>query len=280
MGAEENSAIVAVYLRLLEAELRGEPMVKARANEEVQRLTGRGRGSVEYKFQNISAVLRDYRHPFVRGYKPASNYQESLRDEVLHQLDSRDDLIDIAFDALTTPATTPTADLVWTDIPPPEVKMGASRAGGRVGKWDFVRLDAENRSLGRAGEVAVLARERSSLAKHGRTDLAARVEHVSVTQGDGLGFDVLSFATDGTEKFIEVKTTRLGAHWPMVISRNEVAFSQEEPERFTLYRVFGFSSASAGLYTLPGDIKQTCELSPATYQALPAQSCANTPSAV
>ena len=32
---------------------------------------------------------------------------------------------------------------------------------------------------------------------------------------------MLSFDRDGTEKFIEVKTTKQGKHWPMLISRNE-----------------------------------------------------------
>ena len=32
---------------------------------------------------NVSAVLRDLNHPFVNGYKPAVNYQDSLTEAVL-----------------------------------------------------------------------------------------------------------------------------------------------------------------------------------------------------
>ena len=32
---------------------------------------------------DVSAVLRDLNHPFVNGYKPAVNYQDSLTDAVL-----------------------------------------------------------------------------------------------------------------------------------------------------------------------------------------------------
>lgn len=42
----------------------------------------------------------------------------------------------------------------------------------------------------------------------GRGSLADRVEHVAVTVGDGEGFDVHSFEADGSDRFIEVETTR------------------------------------------------------------------------
>lgn len=74
----------------------------------------------------------------------------------------------------------------------------------------------------------------------GRTDLAGGVEHVSRARGDGPGFDVLSFDPEGTERYLEVKTTRQGLHWPMLVTRNEAAFSQEAASRFHLYRVFDF----------------------------------------
>lgn len=103
----------------------------------------------------------------------------------------------------------------------------------------------------------------------GRSDLARAVEHVSETQGDGLGFDVLSFSAEGREKFIEVKTTRLGIGWPMIISRNEVDFSRDEKDRFVLYRIFDFDEPRPGLYELPGDITHSCSLVAENYRALP-----------
>ena len=126
---EENSVVVAAYLRLLEAELRGEAMVKARVNQEVRDLTGRGRGSVEYKFQNISAVLGEIRHPFVAGYKPAVKYQEALRQEVLKQLDLNPALVDLAFTAITRSAPEPDGDLQWQLIDPPDVELRRSGGG-------------------------------------------------------------------------------------------------------------------------------------------------------
>lgn len=64
---------------MLRAELAGQPYVKAAANREVQAATGRSRGAVEFKFANISAVLRDIGLPYVLGYQPRGNYQAALR---------------------------------------------------------------------------------------------------------------------------------------------------------------------------------------------------------
>lgn len=59
------------------------------------------------------------------------------------------------------------------------------------------------------------------------------------------GYDIRSFDPDGAERFIEVKTTRGGPRTDFFLSRNERAFSQKEPERFRLYRLYDFGSAPA-----------------------------------
>ena len=77
---------------------------------------------------------------------------------------------------------------------------------------------------------------------HARDDLAAKVEWVAETCGDGLGFDVLSFdEADDSEWWIEVKTTGLGKHFPFYVTANEVRCSEDCPDRFRLYRVFDFA---------------------------------------
>ena len=45
-------------------------------------LKGRTKGSVELKFQNISAVLNNIGLPFIDGYKPRGNLQLLLRKAV------------------------------------------------------------------------------------------------------------------------------------------------------------------------------------------------------
>ncbi len=73
---------------------------------------------------------------------------------------------------------------------------------------DYLALEARNQSLGKAGEELVLRVEMDRLRREGASRLADRIEHVSHTRGDGLGYDVLSFESTGRERLIEVKTRR------------------------------------------------------------------------
>lgn len=266
----ENEVVVAAYLGMLERELRDEPFVKARINEEVRKQIGRSRGSVEFKFRNVSAVLRELNHPFVDGYKAAPNFQDSLRDAVIAQLDAMPSLQRIALDEFSR-APGLVTDFEWNVTMAPKVEFTPQQSLlRRAAKIDFVQVDAANRALGLAGELAVVDLERRRLRDAGLGRLAKAVRHVSVEDGDGLGFDIQSFGLDGEEKFIEVKTTRRGQDWPMMISSNEVHFSQEEPDRFHLYRVYNFDRPKRGLYELAGDVTRSCRLRPAQFEALPA----------
>ncbi len=72
---DELIAAVDVYVSMLEASNRGETVVKS---DEIRtllsgRLTGRTKGSVEYRFANISAVLETAGKPWLEGYVPARN---------------------------------------------------------------------------------------------------------------------------------------------------------------------------------------------------------------
>jgi hypothetical protein len=83
---DEVELIVADYFAMLEAELKREPYSKAEHNRRLQAATGRGRGSIEFKHQNISAVLVNFRQPFIAGYLPRQNYQGLLEQAVLEWL--------------------------------------------------------------------------------------------------------------------------------------------------------------------------------------------------
>ena len=97
-------------------------------------------------------------------------------------------------------------------VPSGEEKPWLSRKGKKI---DFARRDAMNRHLGQLGEKFAVEVEKRRLLYHERDDLAAKVEWVAETSGDGMGFDVLSFdEADDSERFIEVKTTGLGKYFP------------------------------------------------------------------
>jgi hypothetical protein len=120
--------------------------------------------------------------------------------------------------------------------------------------------------LGRAGEEFVINFERARLLAERRDRLAAAIEHVAVSRGDHEGYDVLSFAADGRERLIEVKTTNFGAYTPFFVTRNELAVSKAEAAQYHVYRVFHFRREPR-LFTLHGAIDRTCAMEAAQYIA-------------
>ena len=83
---QQNDAIVADYFAMLADDEAERPYSKAEHNRRLQETIGRPRGSIEYKHQNISAVLKGLGEDWIPGYKPAFNFQGSLVDAVARWL--------------------------------------------------------------------------------------------------------------------------------------------------------------------------------------------------
>ncbi len=49
-------------------------------------LDNRSEGSVEFKHQNISAVLIELGQPYIKGYLPRFNYQQILKEAIIDYL--------------------------------------------------------------------------------------------------------------------------------------------------------------------------------------------------
>ena len=151
-----------------------------------------------------------------------------------------------------------------TPLPDEPPEPWRSRQGRKI---DFVRRDETNRRLGRFGEEFTVELERRRLKGYGRDDLAKKVEWVSDTSGDGLGFDVLSFdEIDESERFVEVKTTTQGKYFPFFVTANEVRCSEAMASQYHLYRLFRFTHRPR-LYVLHGALSELCRLDPVSYRA-------------
>ena len=135
-------------------------------------------------------------------------------------------------------------------------------------KYDVAERDARNRALGRAGEESVLAHERAVLVAAGRTDLAERIRWVSSVDGDGAGYDILSFDADGSDRLIEVKTTNGWERTPFYITRNELAASEARQENWRLMRRWNFSRDPKG-FELQPPLKRHLSLIATSYEASP-----------
>ncbi len=138
---------------------------------------------------------------------------------------------------------------------------------------DWAMRDKRNRELGAIGERLVLQHEEDRLKRAGRPDLAAQIVHVA-EQDSAAGYDIRSFEADGTEIFIEVKTTSGPKTSAFFISANEVRTSIRHPEAFRIYRVFGVGKdpKRVGFYVVEGDVTRALELTPSVYRARPAPS--------
>src|SRR6266542_3133110 len=109
---------------------------------------------------------------------------------------------------------------------------------------------------------------RNATVYWGREDLSLRIEWTARTQGPEAGYDIKSFSEDGSEIFIEVKTTNGHQNTPFLITANEVRVSEELGKSYRLYRVFDFSRQPK-IYVLHGSIKDSCSLDPRVYSARP-----------
>ena len=270
----EVEACVADYLRMLTLDLSGQSYNKSEHRRALAKLlNGRSEASIEMKHRNISAVLLELGCPPINGYKRLPNYQQLLFDVVAQQVASNSLLDQAALVAAEQPAAPPLlTELAGILVDAPTLSRIAENAPPAYArqftaiKRDYFAREARNRSLGEAGEIFVADYESRRLHAMGKRQLSERVDRVSQTQGDGLGYDVLSFDESGKERFIEVKTTAFGKETPFYVSRNEVAFSEHESDQFHLYRLFEFRKEPK-LFDLPGVITNHCMLDPVSYLA-------------
>lgn len=242
----EIDLIVADYFAMLSYELAGHQFNKAEHNRALQALLRspqRSHGSIEFKHQNISAVLMSLGQPWIDGYKPAANFQNALVDGVLRWLDARPDWLEPKLSH--APASVREAPSLWIGPPPaqhnepPPVDPAFMAAIGR--KYDVAERDARNRRLGMAGEELVLHHERQTLSQAGRGDLADKVRWTAMQDGDGFGYDIASFEPNGRERMIEVKTTNGWERTPFHITRNELAVAEVRRDDWHLVRVWNFA---------------------------------------
>ncbi|HEY1224928.1 MAG TPA: DUF3883 domain-containing protein [Brevundimonas sp.] len=304
-NADELDAIVADYFAMLAMDAANQPFVKAHRAQALDAGIGRGHKSIEFKHMNISAVAAELGLPFVRGYRPMSNYQAAIFPAIDRYLSAHPEAWRIGDAQLLAPSPsmagggvsdtsrafaspfTASAGPTPTDAvptlsqaarpalrllifePPPEPGAARARPEGLrrlIRKFDPAAQDASNRALGKAGEEHIYFSERDRLIAAERPDLASKVQWTSQELGDGAGYDIRSYDPSGAERFIEVKTTRGGARTDFFLSRNERAFSDEEPERYRLYRLYEFA-AEPRLFALQPPLDQAVRLETETWRA-------------
>ncbi len=162
-------------------------------------------------------------------------------------------------------------DLLLSEVVTPSFPQKTSKGRGNKKPREQHANEELNIYLGDLGEKAVISHERNFLIDKGYVALADKVEQVSVTVGDHLGYDVLSFYPSGEEKWIEVKTTTKSQSSEFHISENQIKCSETAGDKFWLYRIYDFNSEKsvASLYKLQGNLREQLNLDPTNYRAFP-----------
>ena len=263
---DELDLIVADYFAMLAADLSGQPYVKSRHSATLIAQIGRTQGSVEFKHQNISAVLDELGMPWISGYKPRRNYQNAIFDAIDRYLTQHPAIVEV------TPNLPPVAPLSTAAIfvAPPTLSLTNAPIPERlrrlVQKFDPVERDHRNRSLGKAGEEFVVDVEKRKLTQCDRADLARKVRWIASEEGDGAGYDVLSFDLGGHPRLIEVKTTNGSARTPFFLTRNECELAIERSVDWRIYRVHQFAK-DPRIFTLAPPLESAVKLTSETWRA-------------
>lgn len=131
---------------------------------------------------------------------------------------------------------------------------------------DYIQEAKVKKMLGEAGEEFVFQYERNQVKKY-KLGQQKQVRRVAKLDGDGLGYDILSYDKDGKEKYIEVKTTTGKETESIFITANELKMSEYFPEQYYLYRVYDFDQVTmkGNLSIRKGSLKELC-VSAQTYK--------------
>ncbi|MFK8068713.1 MAG: DUF3883 domain-containing protein [Gammaproteobacteria bacterium] len=269
----ECEAIVANYMDMLYKELSGEQYSKSEYRRALKnKLNSRSEGSIEYKHQNITAIMLKAGHTYINGYKPAWNYQILLEEVVFDRVMSNCDELVILENILlnTGNKNQPVIDVNAIFVQSPDRLATNKIEEEKLFKprhADYSARESRNRKLGLRGEEFVLEVEKHRLFSLGREDLAVDVAWTSSVEGDGAGYDIRSFrGTTDEELFIEVKTTNSGKYQPFLITSNEVAFSDKYRDSYSLYRVFDFRG-EPNIFILDGLITNHVNIIPQVLRA-------------
>lgn len=131
---------------------------------------------------------------------------------------------------------------------------------------DYVQEAKANKEIGDAGEEFVYQYERMQIKKY-KACKDKSVRRVAKLDGDGLGYDILSYDKNGNEKYIEVKTTAGPEEGSIFITANELKMSQMKPDQYYLYRVYDFDKVNmTGKISIrKGSLEDLC-ISAQTYK--------------
>jgi hypothetical protein len=269
----EVEFIIADYFSMLFDELAGKPYSKTEHRKKLLvQLPKRSEPSIEYKHRNISAALVKIGAVYINGYKPAWNYQKALLDrKVGEYLSNHRSIFEPKFEQFTEQSIKIVPPAVFDDFiddaPEPSRLAEPLEPYFKPIKINYLEKEQQNRMLGQSGEELVIAYEKWRLIKEDKIELADKIEWISKDKGDGAGFDILSKNKNGTDRYIEVKSTKLSKETPIFFSKTEFDFSKKFSSDYWLYRVFNMQSTPK-MFQAKGQFDTFCHVEPTHFKGI------------
>lgn len=266
----EASLIVTDYFSMLVDELTGLPFNKSHHRRLLAPLLQqRSDSSIENKHSNISAVMTKLGLPYIKGYKPRFHYQKILETSVIDYVRSNKAILEPLFkrfaDSVVEISKAPDFTNMIEEAPTSQVvnepDIGYER---KPIKTNYLEREQKNAVTGIRGEQLVIDYERWRLMEAGKENLANRIKWIS-KDDDGAGYDILSKDIDGTDRFIEVKTTKLSKETPIYFSKNEYEFSQKNKRSYYLYRVYNLEK-NPKIFKVKGSFDEFCKMEVISYK--------------
>jgi len=121
-------------------------------------------------------------------------------------------------------------------------------------KVNWTDILQKKQNIGEVGEAIVFNHEIEKLIELDLEILIPSIEHTSIINGDGAGYDIKSFNEEGEEIFIEVKSTEGSKNNPIYFSKNELITMKTAQDKYHLYRVYNLdiSSRTGSISIFPG----------------------------
>ena len=268
---QEVRITIEFYFKMLSLELNGRKYNKSQFRRDLRPfLNDRTEGSIEFKHQNISAVLLKHCMPNITGYQPRWNFQSLLEEEVLKYI-SENPHLENDFDYFSAyhfeNKHLPKISYEKWLVNSPKLKALKDfevSYKSKISKVNYIEREQKNQSIGQFGEKIAIDYEVWRLKNIGNEELADKIEWTSNDRGDGFGYDILSLNEDGSKRYIEVKTTKLGKEAPIFFSKNELNFSLNKSSQFYLYRIFEVDK-NPRIFIKNGSLNNICQAEPINY---------------
>ena len=119
-------------------------------------------------------------------------------------------------------------------------------------------------------ERLVYEYEKEKLIKAGYPEFAKKVRWVSRDDGDGYGYDIISYEivnNDPKKIYIEVKSTASGLNSDFEMSDSELRFAREHSDEYRLYRIGKTNSKEPLGYVVEVPLDDYFVFEPVSYRA-------------